>query len=71
MILILQTISSVGHRADFIPAAPVGCPTLIKLILALMGINPAPTQQIKQRLVGAGFTPARSGCKVLEIARIR
>ncbi len=24
--------SRVGHRADFFPAATVGCPTLIKLI---------------------------------------
>jgi hypothetical protein len=30
----------VGHRADFSPAATVNCPTLIKLIQALMGGNP-------------------------------
>jgi hypothetical protein len=34
------------------------------------GINPAPTQQVKETLVGAGFTPARIGCLYLEIAQI-
>jgi hypothetical protein len=29
-------------------------------------INLAPTQQIKQYVVGAGFTPARTACKNLE-----
>ena len=32
------------------------------------GINPAPTKQVKQRLVGAGFTPARTGHAHLVIA---
>ena len=35
------------------------------------GINPAPTHQIHQHLVGAGFTPAWIGCLYLEIAQIR
>jgi hypothetical protein len=38
---------------------------------AWAGINPAPTQQVKQRLVGADFTPARTGCGQLEIAQIK
>jgi hypothetical protein len=32
------------------------------------GINPAPTKQVKQRLVGAGFTPARTGYAHLVIS---
>jgi hypothetical protein len=35
------------------------------------GINPAPTQQVAHRFVGAGFTPARKGGGYLEIAQIR
>ena len=35
------------------------------------GINPAPTQQAKQCLVGVDFMPARIGCGYLEIAQIR
>ncbi len=34
------------------------------------GINPAPTQQVNQRLVGAGFMPARAVGKHLVIAQI-
>jgi hypothetical protein len=32
-------------------------------------INLAPTQHSKQRVVGAGFTPARAGCEHLEIVQ--
>jgi hypothetical protein len=35
------------------------------------GINPAPTQGVGEPRVGAGFTPARIGCRNLEIAQIR
>jgi hypothetical protein len=35
------------------------------------GINPAPTQGVREPLVGAGLTPARIGCRNLEIAQIR
>jgi hypothetical protein len=35
------------------------------------GINPAPAQRVGQRLVGAGFTPARIECAYLQIAQIR
>jgi hypothetical protein len=34
-------------------------------------INLAPTQQVKQGIVRADFTPAQSGCKYLEIAQFR
>jgi hypothetical protein len=34
-------------------------------------INLAPTQQAKQRIVGEGFTPSRTGCKYLETAQFR
>jgi hypothetical protein len=31
-------------------------------------MNLASAQQVKQRFVAAGFTPARTGCKYLEVA---
>jgi hypothetical protein len=34
-------------------------------------INRAPTRQVKQRIVGEGFMPARTGCKYLETAQFR
>ena len=34
------------------------------------GMNPAPTQQVNEPLVGAGFTPARRGYQNLEIAQV-
>jgi hypothetical protein len=36
-----------------------------------VGINPTPTQQLKRRLVGAGFTPARARFRHVGIAQIR
>jgi hypothetical protein len=36
-----------------------------------MGINPAPTEQVGQALVGAGVTPARADFHNLRIAQIR
>ena len=34
------------------------------------GINPI-EEKIKQSIVGAGFTPAQTGCEYLEIAQFR
>ena len=34
-------------------------------------INLAPTQQVKNRIAVAGFTPARTGRKYLKIAQFR
>lgn len=35
------------------------------------GINPAPAQQEKEPLLGAGFTPARGEHRYLKVALIR
>ena len=34
------------------------------------GINPAPTERVGGPFVGAGFTPARFGCRRLSIAQL-
>lgn len=43
----------------------------IKFRFVRARINLAPTQQVKQRSVGAGFTPARNRYKYLEITQFR